>query len=194
MNRATLRPVRTRRFSHARSSAKSTTPPETSLPVVNASTRKTLGALGALWLAFATAHATPSSPAPAPAAGKAVAAASVDTATLLGRGRYLVENVGMCADCHSPRNEKGEYLRELWLMGSPLPFQPMIPMPWSAAAPSIAGLPTMTNAQAIKFLTTGQRPDGSRARPPMPEFRLTPEDAHAVVAYLKSFNSQATAK
>jgi hypothetical protein len=56
------------------------------------------------------------------------------------------------------------------------------------AAPPIAGLPSMTEAQGVVFLTTGKRPDGSSPRPPMPEFRLNTADASAVVAYLKSLS------
>jgi len=108
-------------------------------------------------------------------------------ANLAARGRYLVENVTGCADCHAPRNERGEFIKAQWLMGSPLAFAPTVPMPaWAPVAPAIAGLPTMTEAQAIHFLQTGLRPDGSRPRPPMPEFRLNADDARAVVAYLKS--------
>jgi len=32
-------------------------------------------------------------------------------------GRYLVECIGMCGDCHSPRNDKGEFDRSQWLQG-----------------------------------------------------------------------------
>lgn len=105
------------------------------------------------------------------------------------RGRYLVEHVGLCADCHSPRDEKGAFLRDRWLLGSPLPFQPTVPMPWAPVAPPLAGLPSMTEAQAMTFLQTGQRPSGSPVRPPMPPFRFGAEDARAVVAYLKSLKS-----
>ncbi len=144
-------------------------------------TRQTLAAIGALWLAFA---ATTRAAAPAEIAPAATTVQQGNP--LIARGRYLVENVGLCADCHSPRNEKGEFIRELWLKGSPLAFQPLVPMPWSPAAPPIAGLPSMNEAQAILFLQTGKRPDGSAPRPPMPEFRFNEGDASAVVAYLKS--------
>lgn len=106
---------------------------------------------------------------------------------LLVRGRYLVENVGLCADCHSPRNERGQFIAGQELKGAPLAFAPTVPMPaWAAVAPAIAGLPTMTEAQAVHFLQTGEKPDGTKPRPPMPEFRLDPADATAVAAYLKS--------
>jgi mono/diheme cytochrome c family protein len=104
----------------------------------------------------------------------------------LSRGEYLVGRVGMCQDCHSPRDAQGALAKEQWLSGAPIDFTPSVPMPWAETAPPIAGLPTMTGDQAIRFLMTGERPDGSRSRPPMPEYRLTREDAEAVVDYLMS--------
>jgi len=38
----------------------------------------------------------------------------------------------------------------------------------------------------VKFLTTGVDPDGMRANPPMPAYRLDARDARAVISYLKS--------
>lgn len=104
---------------------------------------------------------------------------------LIERGRYLVSGVGLCADCHTPMTDKGPNMSQ-WLMGAPIPFNPTIEMPWAPAAPPIAGLPTMNHAQGVQFLMTGQRPDGSLPRPPMPGYRLNRDDAEAVVAYLKS--------
>lgn len=105
----------------------------------------------------------------------------------VARGKYLVEQVGMCADCHSPRDQKGEFIREKWLQGSELDFKPTVPMPkWAAVAPPIAGLPGWTAEQGVTFLMTGKEPNGETADPPMPQFRMTREDAAAAVAYLKS--------
>ncbi len=179
MHRSSLRPLRTRR-PRAGTATPSVVRPGALLPM-NSKTRKTLTAVGVLWLALAaSAHAAP----PAEAAPAVTAAQQADPQ--LVRGRYLVEHVGLCADCHSPRNEKGEFVRELWLKGAALPFQPTVPMPWSPAAPPLAGLPSMTAAQAMVFMQTGRRPDGTTPRPPMPEFRFNEADAAAVVAYLKS--------
>lgn len=117
----------------------------------------------------------------------ALSAQPDDRAALVDRGEYLVKSIGLCADCHAPRNERGEFVKAQWLMGAPLPFAPTVPMPaWANVAPTIAGLPTMTEAQAATFLQTGVRPDGTRPRPPMPEFRLSEADARAMAAYLKS--------
>jgi mono/diheme cytochrome c family protein len=38
----------------------------------------------------------------------------------------------------------------------------------------------------IRLLTTGVWRDGQRLRPPMPQFRMSREDAESVVAYLRS--------
>ena len=106
---------------------------------------------------------------------------------LVERGSYLVNQVGMCNDCHSPRGERGEFLPRKLLTGSVLGFAPTVPMPvWAPAAPAIAGLEGFTTEQAVHFFMTGERPSGTPARPPMPEYRLNQEDAQAVVAYLKS--------
>ena len=101
------------------------------------------------------------------------------------RGRYLVERVGLCADCHTPHNEKGELVLEQWLMGSPLPFAPTVPMPFAPIAKPIAGLPTLDDAQAMTFLTTGVLPGGRLPLPPMPPYRFSPDDARDVLAYLR---------
>jgi mono/diheme cytochrome c family protein len=105
----------------------------------------------------------------------------------LVRGKYLVERVAMCADCHSPRNERGEFIRARWLGGSPLSFKPTVPIPdWADTAVPVAGLPGWNEADAIKFFVRGETPSGQPGRPPMPAFRFTEKDATAVVAYLKS--------
>ncbi len=46
------------------------------------------------------------------------------SAAILARGKYLVEDVGMCGDCHTPRNEKGEPVDGQSLWGSLLSFGP----------------------------------------------------------------------
>jgi mono/diheme cytochrome c family protein len=114
-------------------------------------------------------------------------------AAQLSRGKYLVERVGMCADCHSPRNERGQFIKEHWLAGSPLGFKPISPIPgWVDVAPGIAGLPGWNEKDAIAFLSTGKGLNGKTAGPPMPEFRFTRSDAAAVVAYLKSLKPETT--
>jgi mono/diheme cytochrome c family protein len=108
-------------------------------------------------------------------------------ATTVARGKYLVEGVGMCGDCHTPHDEKGEPVKGQWLKGAPLAFKPSVPMPvWADNAVNIAGLPGWEKDAAIKFLMTGVAYNGLPARPPMPQFRFNQQDATATVAYLKS--------
>src|SRR5512133_3559076 len=100
-------------------------------------------------------------------AQKPAKSASSSNCKVLARGKYLVEEAGQCQDCHSPRNEKGGYVKEQWLGGSPLPFKPSIEIPgWIEQAPRIAGLPGFTDEDVIKILTTGVTPSGMPTRPP----------------------------
>jgi mono/diheme cytochrome c family protein len=117
-----------------------------------------------------------------------VAAATAQTARgeQVARGKYLVEEAGQCQDCHTPRDAKGAFVKEQWMLGAELAFKPTVPMPWMAVAPPIAGLPTLTHEQAVRFLMTGERPGKPRVMPPMPECRFSKADAEAISAYLKS--------
>ena len=77
------------------------------------------------------------------------------------RGQYIVERVGMCGDCHTPRDEKGVPIAARKLQGAPLGMRPIHPMPFADHAPAIAGLPpNWTTQQTAEFLQTGKRPDG----------------------------------
>jgi mono/diheme cytochrome c family protein len=105
----------------------------------------------------------------------------------VARGEYLATRVAMCVQCHTPRNLRGELERSKLLQGAPIPVASPYPNePWAYAAPRLAGLAPWTEEQIVTLLTTGARPTGERPRPPMPPFRLTREDAEAVVAYLES--------
>jgi len=113
--------------------------------------------------------------------------ASRTDAELVARGKYLVEDVAMCGNCHTPRKENGQIDRARWLEGGPLFFQPPRPMPdWPLVAPRLAGLTPANDAAMITLLTTGIWTNGQPLRQPMPEFHMTRSDAEAVLAYLKS--------
>lgn len=104
----------------------------------------------------------------------------------LDQGHYLVERVALCADCHTERDWKGKQDRNRWLQGSKLPFRPSRLMPWAEIAPAIAGLLSFADPeQAVKYFETGLKPDGKQSSPPMPQHRLTHNDALAVVACLQ---------
>jgi hypothetical protein len=84
------------------------------------------------------------------------------------RGKYLVDRVAMCGECHTPRNDKGEIISGQYLKGAPIPVNPL-PYPnmkWAIKAPGIVGLIGYTNQQGIRLLTEGIAADGLfRTRP-----------------------------
>jgi mono/diheme cytochrome c family protein len=105
----------------------------------------------------------------------------------IAHGEYLVKAIGQCGDCHTPMNEKGEFIEDKWLQGKKLEFVPTVPMPvWADTSPNIAGLPNWDRLKAIQFFMTGLAPNGQPARPPMPQYKMNRADAEAVVTYLQS--------
>jgi hypothetical protein len=122
-----------------------------------------------------SAQQSPTSPAGAPARGA------------LERGRYLVERVAMCGECHSARDQSGNIVGGTRFMGGPMPVRPTWPVDWPNAFPRIAGLPGYTDEQATRLLTQGAiKRDGTQLRMPMPRFRMSAQDAADVIAYLRS--------
>jgi mono/diheme cytochrome c family protein len=116
---------------------------------------------------------------------------SADSASAVERGRYLVEEVAKCGDCHTPFNEKGEPDRSNWLKGATLNFAPIHPVEgWHKVAPDLTSSGRLFQRWGEKglvtFMMTGKGPSSHAADPPMPTYHLKQDDAEAVVAYLKS--------
>jgi mono/diheme cytochrome c family protein len=102
-------------------------------------------------------------------------------------GHYIVHNVAMCVECHSGRDNAGNIIPEQQFMGAPIPFRPPWPNDWAVRAPRNAGLPGYTDELAMRLLTQGAIDrNGNQLRPPMPRFRMTPQDAADVIAYLRT--------
>ena len=109
----------------------------------------------------------------------------------VARGKYLVEGVAVCGQCHTPRDSGGNLDRSRWLQGGSVPYQPSKPdSNWPISAPRIGGVPPASDGDMIKLLTTGIWTNGNQLRLPMPQFRMDRADAEAVVAYLKSVSAQ----
>lgn len=135
---------------------------------------------------FAASHCTAQAQAQGTPANGAANAARV------ARGKYIVEGVAMCGTCHTPRTDSGEIDRERWLDGAALWLLPARPTSdWPLKAPRLAGSPAASDEELVQLLTTGIWKTGDHLRPPMPQFRMSREDADAVVAYLRSLTPHA---
>jgi len=102
-------------------------------------------------------------------------------------GKYIVQDVVQCIQCHTSRDENGALLMDRLLMGAPIPVRSPFPnQQWAFHAPRIAGMPGYSEDEGIRLLTQGITRNGQPPRPPMLRFHMTEQDARDVVAYLKS--------
>lgn len=132
-------------------------------------------------LSFASAQTAPS-----PSPTSAATTGSAPTGNV-EHGRYIVEHVAMCVECHSGRDQQGNILESEKYMGGPIPFAPPWGSDWATRAPRNKGLPGYTDAQAQRLLTQGSiGRNGLQLKAPMPRFRMTPQDAADVTAFLRS--------
>jgi mono/diheme cytochrome c family protein len=107
------------------------------------------------------------------------------------RGKYLV-TLASCNDCHTPGYFLGKPDFSRTLGGSDVGFT--IPGLGAFVGPNLTpdketGLGNWTDEQIISAITAGVAPGGRRLAPIMPYAglsHLTSEDAHAIVAYLRS--------
>jgi mono/diheme cytochrome c family protein len=104
------------------------------------------------------------------------------------RGAYLVEALGHCQECHTPRNFFGGPIRSRAFAGGESPEgDGRIPN----ITPHEDGIGNWTQADIITALESGFTPDfdslgGTMARVVRNTAQLTPEDRAAMAAYLKS--------
>jgi mono/diheme cytochrome c family protein len=111
--------------------------------------------------------------------------------TKVARGKYLVEEVARCQECHTPRMENGDFNKSQWLKGATLIGVPSAPVAgWHQKSPDITSTSTLWERWGqdgfAKFLETAKNPRGGKAGPPMPAYMLNADDAEAIAAYLKS--------
>jgi mono/diheme cytochrome c family protein len=127
----------------------------------------------------------------AAAAMLGASAAALADEDQVARGKYLV-TLGGCNDCHTPGALLGKPDFSRALGGSEVGFA--IPGLGVFAGPNLTpdketGLGKWTDDQIIAAMTAGTTPEGRRLAPIMPYAalsHLTSDDAHAIVAYLRS--------
>lgn len=101
------------------------------------------------------------------------------------RGAYLVNVLGHCGECHTPRNFLGGPNKDRRLAGGKLP---------DGRVPNLTPtrLKKWTDAQLREFLRSGATPEGDPPSDTMDEVirnttsQLTPQDVGALIAYLRS--------
>ena len=107
---------------------------------------------------------------------------------LLIRGRYLVEGVGHCGECHTPRNWSGGLNNSRWLTGAPNPDgEGKVPN----ITPDEKGLAEWSQGDIEYYLESGLTPDydtvgGSMVKVQENMARLSEDDRAAIAAYLKA--------
>jgi hypothetical protein len=102
-------------------------------------------------------------------------------------GRYLVERGGDVLRVSFDARRGREHRAGTRFHGGPMPMRPSWPGDWPTQIPRIAGLAGYSDAEAIRLLTQGAiKRDGTQLRYPMPRFRMSPQDAADVIAYLRT--------
>lgn len=125
------------------------------------------------------------------ALGLAAAGSGAQADARIKRGAYLAAIMD-CGGCHTPGVFFGKPDQNRYLGGSEVGF--FIPELGYFYPPNLTpdpetGLGKWSEADIIKAVRTGERPDGRMLMPVMPwqsYAKLTDEDARALVAYLKS--------
>lgn len=119
---------------------------------------------------------------------------AMDAEALVARGRYLVDNVAVCSDCHTPRNEMGAPIVDQYLAGA----ECFVRLPNGSCLNTRnltnheTGLANRTDDEIKRMIRDGVRPaaTGEEALSPvMPYYvfhNISELDLEAIVAYLRT--------
>jgi mono/diheme cytochrome c family protein len=115
------------------------------------------------------------------------AAASADAR--LDRGRYLVESIAGCGNCHTPQGPNGPLPGKTLAGGQAVQDSHFTATSANITPDTETGIGKWTEAQIVVAIREGRRPDGSLIGPPMPfgQYRsLSDNDVAAIAAYLRT--------
>lgn len=110
--------------------------------------------------------------------------------TRVERGRYLVQSIVACGNCHTPQGPDGPIADKTLAGGLVVEDGP----PYTAISANITpdrdtGIGRWTDAQIATAIREGRRPDGTLIGPPMPidlYRNISDTDVKAIVAYLRT--------
>lgn len=111
-----------------------------------------------------------------------------NTDEILSRGRYLVEGMAHCGECHTPRNIIGGMNKSQWLSGGPAPEgDGKIPN----ITPHEKGIGGWSQEDIVYYLESGFTPDYDSAGGSMVDVqqnmaKLPKSDLEAIAKYLKT--------
>ncbi len=120
----------------------------------------------------------------------AAAAQAQTTQTPVQRGKYLVETIAGCGNCHTPQGPAGPLPGKTLAGGNVIEDNPAFTAIASNITPDRAtGIGSWTDDQIVRAIREGKRPDGTLVGPPMPIglYRgLSDADVRAMVAFLRT--------
>src|SRR5215471_9807246 len=118
-----------------------------------------------------------------------VTAIAARAETLVERGRYLVDTVMTCHNCHTPLGPNGPMFDKALSGGLRFNEPPFDVTASNITADKETGIGAWSDAELKAFMTTGVRPNGVPVAVVMPTAFykvLTARDLDAIVAYLRS--------
>jgi mono/diheme cytochrome c family protein len=168
-------------------------------PVIETGARRriALGATLAIAFGLAACERTQEPAAPAaqtqaaqPAPAAPAVARVADGADQLTHGRYLVETIAGCGNCHTPHLPDGSLDPSLSLAGAFVIEEPVFKAYARNITPDMeTGIGSWSENDIVKALREAVRPDGRVLGPPMSFHfynHLSDSDAHAIAAYIKT--------
>lgn len=119
-----------------------------------------------------------------------ICATSAGAQTLVERGKYLLESVVACGNCHTPQGPAGPDPSRALSGGPPIvDADAFTAQPSNITPDPQTGIGKWSDAELKRAIREGKRPDGSLIGPPMPfsQYRgLADADLDAIVAYLRT--------
>jgi len=105
-------------------------------------------------------------------------------------GRYLAVHVALCADCHTPRSGiRSASDKSRLFAGMSDPPKGFPANPSNLTPDDATGIGRWSEADFLRTIRTGARPDGSRLHPFMPwkqNARMTDDNLRAIYRYLRT--------
>lgn len=118
------------------------------------------------------------------------AVSSAAAETPVERGKYLMDSIVACGNCHTPKGPNGQAIAGKELSGgNPIVSPVFQAIPGNITPDKETGIGNWTDDQIVDAIRNGKRPSGTIIGPPMPIafYRgMSDSDVRAIVAYLRT--------